>query len=277
MRPAQLTLRRIAATRRRMAETEEGNRQRAVAAYYDQLAPVYGEGAYFQARRAAVLDVIRDHIAQARVVLDLGCGNGAYVAELAARTSAARVIGADLSPEMLRAARQRLGERIPLVRADATALPFRPECFDLVFLSHVLLLVSSVERCIAEVARSLVPDGRLVATVGVTRWRQLIHEFVSLEEWRELEGMFGSGLRAGPDDQSLVLAACARAGVEPEWRDAAFAVTWPAVEEWVRIRWLTIADATRQARVERLLNDVRPRAAGLTFPLTETLLVARKP
>ena len=51
-------------------------RGRAVAAYYDRLAPVYGAGAYFQARRRAVLAAIRSDIAAARRLLDLGCGNG---------------------------------------------------------------------------------------------------------------------------------------------------------------------------------------------------------
>src|ERR1700729_1698010 len=41
-------------------------------------------------------------------VADVGCGNGAYLAELARRGFAGRVLGLDMSPGMLAAARDRL-------------------------------------------------------------------------------------------------------------------------------------------------------------------------
>jgi ubiquinone/menaquinone biosynthesis C-methylase UbiE len=250
---------------------------RSVAAYYDRLAPVYGEGEYFRARRAAVLSTIGTELADARAVLDLGCGNGAYAGELAARASAARVVGADLSPAMLRQARRRLGANMPLLRLDATALPFRHDSFDLVFMSHVLLLVADIERCVAEVSRSLAPGGRLVATVGTSHWRDLVGDFLGADAWPQLEALFGSGLRAAADDEMRAAAACARAGLQSEPRTAAFSVTWLAVEEWVRIRWLTIVDDAVRAHAERWLAQVRPRATELRVEFTETLLVARKP
>ena len=53
-------------------------------------------------------------------VLDLACGAGRHAAEL--ERLGARVVGLDLSPSMLRRARQRA--RAPLVRGDMRALPF---------------------------------------------------------------------------------------------------------------------------------------------------------
>ena len=44
------------------------------------------------------------------VVADIGCGNGPYLAELARRGHAGPVVGADLSPGMLHAARRRAPE-----------------------------------------------------------------------------------------------------------------------------------------------------------------------
>jgi SAM-dependent methyltransferase len=255
----------------------EANRQHVVAAYYDQLAPVYGEGEYFRARRVAVLVAIDAEVEAARAVLDLGCGNGAYAAEFASRAPAARVVGADLSPDMLHAAQRRLRERLLPVRGDATALPFRAGSFDLVFMSHVLLLVSDIERCVAEVARSLLPGGRLVATVGTSRWRDMVRQFLGTEEWQDMEALFASsGLRAAADDQARVAAACTRVGLRPEWRRAPFSVAWPAVVEWMRIRWLTIADETQRVQAERWLAQVGPRAAELTLEFSETLLVAHR-
>jgi ubiquinone/menaquinone biosynthesis C-methylase UbiE len=46
--------------------------------------------------------------------------------------------------------------------ADACALPFRRGSFDLVFMSHVLLLVPDIERCIAEISQCLAAGGKLV-------------------------------------------------------------------------------------------------------------------
>jgi ubiquinone/menaquinone biosynthesis C-methylase UbiE len=261
-----------------MDDVERNSRPaRVVAAYYDRLAPVYGEGEYFRTRRAAVLAAISAELAGARAVLDLGCGNGAYAGELAARAAAAQVVGADLSPAMLRQARRRLGVHVSLLRADAAVLPFRHGSFDLVFMSHVLLLVPDIEGCVAEVARSLAAGGRLVATVGSNHWRDMVGNFLGADAWPQLEALFGSGLRAAADDEARAAAACARAGLQSESRSAAFSVTWPAVEEWVHIRWLSIVDETVRAHAERLLAQVRPRAAELRVEFTETLLVGRKP
>jgi ubiquinone/menaquinone biosynthesis C-methylase UbiE len=251
--------------------------QAGVAAYYDRLAPVYGEGEFFRARRSAVLAAIAAELDGARAVLDLGCGNGAFAAEFVCRAPLARVVGADLSPEMLHAARQRLGLSLPIVRADATALPFAAGSFDLVFMSHVLLLVRDLEHCVGEVSSCLRPGGWLAATVGSRPWRELVGRFLGAEDLEELEAVFGSTrLRAPSDDEARVARACVDAGLQATWRRAPFSVTWPAVEEWVRIRWMTIVDDDTRARAERWLMRVRERAAELTLPLAERLLIARK-
>ncbi len=272
-----MTFAAAAARRGSMTDAQLPQRERAVAAYYDRLAPVYGEGAYFRARRAAVLGSLTAEIDRARAVLDLGCGNGAYLAEFAGRLPQARLVGVDLSPEMLQAARRRMGTRSALLRADATALPLRRGSMDLVFMSHVLLLVGDIERCIAEVARSLARGGVLAATVGVSRWRDLVRELLGAEQSEELETLFGAGLRAVADDETRAAAACVRAGLQPELRTAAFTVGWPAVEEWVRIRWLTIAEEAVRLRAERWLAQVRTRTAALQLQFTETVLVAHQP
>lgn len=54
-------------------------------------------------------------------VADVGCGNGAYLAVLAGRRHAGRVLGVDLSVGMLQASRSR-SRRAYLVAGDAAAL-----------------------------------------------------------------------------------------------------------------------------------------------------------
>ncbi len=50
-----------------------------IAEYFGRLADTYGDGAYYGNRRSAVIDAIAGEIANARDVLDVGCGNGAYL------------------------------------------------------------------------------------------------------------------------------------------------------------------------------------------------------
>jgi len=261
-----------------MAEVEgplEGRRQ--LAAYYDRLADVYGEGEVFATRRAVVLGAMAAELGGAQAILDLGCGNGSYAAEFAQRAPAARLVGADLSADMLHGARRRVGGRMSLVRADAAALPFAADSFDLVFMSHVLQLIANVEGCIAEIATCLGADGVLIATVGVSGWRETIGRLLGPEALRELFAQVAPPrASAATDDESRVAAACAAAGLQPTWRQAAFSVAWPAVEEWVRIRWLSIAADPLRARAEGWLAELRRSAAGLTFDIPETLLVARR-
>jgi len=248
-----------------------------VAGYYDRLAWSYGEGELFGARRAAVLAAVAAELTGARKILDLGCGNGTYLAEFAARAPTGLVVGADLSSEMLRAAQGRLGTRAAVIRADATALPFSGARFDVVFMSHVLQLVMDTERCIAEVARCLIPGGRLISTVGTGGWRAAIGEILGSEAVQELAMLVESvRSRAPADDTARVAAACTAVGLEPTWRSAPLTVGWAAFEDWVRIRWFSMIDEVARERAESWLARARSRDAGLTLSISQTILVARK-
>jgi SAM-dependent methyltransferase len=93
-------------------------------------------------------------------VLDLGCGDGALTAELAAM--GVEVVGCDASPELLEAAR---GRGLEVVLADGHELPFRGE-FDAVFSNAALHWMTRPDAVIAGVARALRPGGRFVAEFG---------------------------------------------------------------------------------------------------------------
>jgi SAM-dependent methyltransferase len=106
---------------------------------------------------AAVLDALgMASLPSGGVVADVGCGNGAYLAELARRGFAGRVIGADMSAGMLAAARER-GGGAALVNADATALPLAPGSVDLLLAMHMLYHVPDPLDAVREFRRPRAP------------------------------------------------------------------------------------------------------------------------
>jgi SAM-dependent methyltransferase len=94
-------------------------------------------------------------------VLDLGCGNGAYLAALDARGHRGRRVAADRSFGMLAGIEQE--QRVQL---DAQQLPFRDGCFDVVLAAHMLYHVPERGLAAAECRRVLRPDGLLVASTN---------------------------------------------------------------------------------------------------------------
>ncbi len=93
-------------------------------------------------------------------ILDLGCGDGALTAKIAA--SGAQVVGVDASASMIEAA-QALGLDARVMNAEA--LPFDAE-FDAVFSNAALHWVRNQEAMLTGVYRALKPGGRFVAEMG---------------------------------------------------------------------------------------------------------------
>jgi SAM-dependent methyltransferase len=96
-------------------------------------------------------------------VVDIGCGNGAYLGPLARRSS--HVIGVDLSMGMLRAAARHSGGA-SLVAADAQQLPLRDGLADAVVAAHMLYHVPDIRAALAETRRLLRPGGLLLAAAN---------------------------------------------------------------------------------------------------------------
>jgi SAM-dependent methyltransferase len=94
-------------------------------------------------------------------VLDVGCGYGAYLAELTLRAEAS--IGVDLSPGMLAEAR---GHGVPVANADSQALPFPAGTFDVVLAAHMLYHLLDVSAGVKELRRVLRPGGAAVAVTN---------------------------------------------------------------------------------------------------------------
>lgn len=104
-------------------------------------------------------------------VLDVACGTGDLTEAFAAASDASggggEVVGVDFTPAMLERARKR-SERLPEHRrpryelADAMALPFADQSFNVVSIAFGIRNVSAPPRALAEFRRVLRPAGRLV-------------------------------------------------------------------------------------------------------------------
>jgi SAM-dependent methyltransferase len=95
-----------------------------------------------------------------RDVLEFGCG--AAQGSIVLAKAGARVVGLDLSEEQLRHARRLTayaGVAVPLVHADAEAVPLAAGSFDIVFCDHGAMNFADPYRTVPEVARVLRPGG----------------------------------------------------------------------------------------------------------------------
>ena len=98
-------------------------------------------------------------------VLDVGCGIGGPARTLAAEFGC-RVTGIDISDEFCTAARclnelVGLSDKISIRTADALALPFEDESFDIVWTQHASMNIADKQALFTEMHRVLRPDGKL--------------------------------------------------------------------------------------------------------------------
>ena len=135
------------------------------------------------------------------VLADVGCGTGSLTFELA--RFARKVIGVDLSGEMLRRAREVAKERkirnVEFRRADALKLPLASRSVDALFCVMVLHFLPDPERAIAEFRRVTRPGGSVILVDLVQHsqeWmrEQMAHRWLgfarqSIEKWFRRAGV----------------------------------------------------------------------------------------
>lgn len=102
-------------------------------------------------------------------VLDAGCGTGRLTAELLEALPDGRVVGVDLSRNMLRSARGHLsndfGNQLHLLACDLLNLPFE-SAFDVIVSTAAFHWVLDHDRLFAGLRQALVPGGWLEAQCG---------------------------------------------------------------------------------------------------------------
>src|SRR2546427_3809211 len=226
-------------------------------------------------------------------VLEVACGTG-MVARLAAQVvgTAGHVVGADVNESMLSMARtvpqQHDGPPIEWRQSDAAALPFPEAAFDVVFCQYGLEFFADRAAGLREMARVLVPGGRLVLRV----WRALERQpfYVALCEALERHVRAGAGapIRAAFTlaDMAKLRALVAGAGFrQVHIRITINPLRYPSVEAYVQ-RYLSATpiasdiaamdDSARTALLQDITTALRAYVDddGLAAPMESHVVVA---
>jgi demethylmenaquinone methyltransferase / 2-methoxy-6-polyprenyl-1,4-benzoquinol methylase len=140
-------------------------------------------------------------------VLDVATGTGAVARELI-RRKGCRVVGVDITPEMLAEARRRLGPEVELVEARAEQLPFADASFDGLTFTYLLRYVHDPAATLRELARVVRPGGTIASLeFAVPRglWRPLWELYVRAvlpllgraisPGWRQVGSFLGPSIR----------------------------------------------------------------------------------
>lgn len=117
-------------------------------------------------------------------VLEIGCGTGSDLLQFA--KNGAHAVGIDATPEHVRLARERVGRKAEVIRAYATALPFRDDRFDYVYSHGVLHHIDQPARVAQELFRVLRPGGRFnVQVYAFWSLRHVAYRLLYRRRWKE--------------------------------------------------------------------------------------------
>lgn len=113
-------------------------------------------------------------------VLDVGCGSGWAARLMAQRARAGRVVGIDVSDEMVRLARDESVDypNVGFQVASAEQLPFNDDEFTHAFSMESLYYYVDIERALEEIRRVLKPAGLFVAVVDLYKENEPSHQWM---------------------------------------------------------------------------------------------------
>jgi len=143
--------------------------KKAVKDYFKRTAPLWDEmrKEFFDAELAQMI-VQQAEIKPGDTVVDIGCGSGFLTSQAAnALGSKGKVIGIDLSEEMLKIAHENLSKagnerKVEFKVGDAESIPLGDEIADAVIGNMILHHCPEPKAAVREMARVLKPNRRLV-------------------------------------------------------------------------------------------------------------------
>ncbi len=146
--------------------------------------------------------------------LDVGCGTGVLLALVGEQRKAAKLFGIDLSEEMIKIARAKLGDKADLRVSDSERLPFEDEKFDLITCTFSFHHYPNPTAVLTGMKRVLSPNGKLIIADAVM--------FTPLRQLRNAIAAFAKEEKFYPKREILALVRAA--GLE--------------VSKWSRMDWL---------------------------------------
>ncbi|HUP01112.1 MAG TPA: class I SAM-dependent methyltransferase [Gemmatimonadota bacterium] len=146
------------------AREVERKERDAVLNEYSRLAPVYDKRWSFYIEATTRATMARLSPPPNARVLDVGCGTGVLLQELAREFPQVSLVGLDPVPEMLAVARSRVPPGTELHEGWAEELPFADGHFDVVVSCNVLHYIRRPVPALMEVRRVLRPGGEVVIT-----------------------------------------------------------------------------------------------------------------
>lgn len=106
-------------------------------------------------------------------LLDIGCGTG-YLIDLLQKQKNALYCGLDLSPEMLKMAKEKLSESVCLTEGSSDKLPYEDSSFDIVTCIQSFHHYPNPEKAMAEAYRVLKKGGLYILSDtgygGIPKW-----------------------------------------------------------------------------------------------------------
>ncbi|HXM34423.1 MAG TPA: class I SAM-dependent methyltransferase [Pyrinomonadaceae bacterium] len=113
-------------------------------------------------------------------VLDVGCGSGWASRLLAGKAKHGRVVGIDISDEMIRLARETANDfsNLSFQVASAEQLPFESGEFTDAFSMESLYYYADMSRALAEIRRVLAPGGLFVNVVDLYQENKPSHQWI---------------------------------------------------------------------------------------------------
>lgn len=205
-----------------------------IAGVYDVMNSAMTAGLHHQWRERAV---DRAEVGPGSDALDVCCGTGDLALELRRRIGPdGRVVGCDFSEPMLALAREKSAEAdlpVEFGWADALDLPYGDGSFDAVTIGFGARNLADLDRGLAEMARVLKGDGRLVILEIARPHREPLASFYSLWFDRVVPML---GTFAGDPDAYSYLPESVRSFPEPPELAARIDAAG-----FGRIRWLLLA------------------------------------
>lgn len=166
------------------------------------------------------------HIKPTDVILDVGCGPGTITADLAALTTQGKVIGCDAVEGVLQQASQYAASRgltnVAFQKADANALPFDDNTFDIVHCHQVLQHVKNPVAVLKEMRRVTKSGGVVAAREADYKTFAWYPERPEIARWMELYQKVARANGGEPNSGRYCHVWAKAAGFEPD----AINTTW---------------------------------------------------